>query len=211
MELSELTTGIWTSTLTALIQTRVVRNVECPFPAAPKILRYVATKTHYTSVFLIHSQIIPIYCITQHAYGCNLVFLCGVQIEQVTFWTCWILKIEGQFWGSSLYLIALLSASSRRQAGAVNYHGCRPTGRRGLRVDSSQTLPAQQSRKASGRSCVDQDFFFGREMLELQQCPCFIKTGVLHSNESCTRVCFKCWPKHTLFHKGNLLWEQHTD
>lgn len=42
VELLELMTGIWTSTSTVLIPTRVVRNVECPFPAAPKIQRYVS-------------------------------------------------------------------------------------------------------------------------------------------------------------------------
>lgn len=38
--LSELMTGIWTSTLTAPTQIQAVRNAECRFPAAPKIQRY---------------------------------------------------------------------------------------------------------------------------------------------------------------------------
>lgn len=44
MELSEPTTGIWTSTSTVLIQTRAERNAAFPFPAAPKIQRYAHAK-----------------------------------------------------------------------------------------------------------------------------------------------------------------------
>lgn len=60
VELLERMTGIWTSTSTALILIQVVKNVECPFPAALKTQLYVFPK-NATVVFLIDSKFIPIY------------------------------------------------------------------------------------------------------------------------------------------------------
>lgn len=52
-ELLELMTGIWISTSTALILTRVVRNVAYLFPAVPKTQRYVLPRIHHSHIFLI--------------------------------------------------------------------------------------------------------------------------------------------------------------
>lgn len=100
MELLELTTGIWTSTSTALTPTRVVKNVECPFPAALKIQRYVFSKN---STQLSLSDPRPI-----HSY------LWLINIKPIgAIWSLWSWSWK-DIVKDPLWHIAWLSMSSRR-------------------------------------------------------------------------------------------------